>query len=64
MKVDGQSQDWGATQWAAAVDYSLSKRTMLQAGYGQVKEDKGAQAALGWAEDKASITWVMLKHNF
>ncbi|NWK78589.1 porin [Aquitalea sp. LB_tupeE] len=63
-KVDGQSQDWGATQWAAALDYSLSKRTMVEAGYGQVKENKGAQSALGWAQDKASITWVMLKHNF
>ncbi|WP_199102224.1 porin [Aquitalea sp. ASV11] len=64
VKVDGQSQDWGATQWAAALDYSLSKRTMVEAGYGQVKEDKGAQTAMGWAQDKATITWVMLKHNF
>ncbi|WP_293765038.1 porin [uncultured Aquitalea sp.] len=64
VKVDGNSQDWGATQWAAALDYTVSKRTMVEAGYGQVKEDKGAQAALGWAENKASITWIMLKHNF
>jgi predicted 3-demethylubiquinone-9 3-methyltransferase (glyoxalase superfamily) len=37
---------------------------MVEAGYGQVKEDKGAQTAMGWAKDKATITWVMLKHNF
>ncbi|PXX43421.1 porin [Aquitalea magnusonii] len=64
VKVDGQSQDWGASQWAAALDYTLSKRTMVEAGYGQVKEDKGAQTAQGWAQDKATITWLMLKHNF
>lgn len=37
---------------------------MVEAGYGQVKEDKGAQTAQGWAQDKATITWLMLKHNF
>jgi len=64
VKVDGQSQDWGASQWAAAVDYSLSKRTMVQAGYGQVKENDGAASALGMSDAKTTLTWLMLKHNF
>lgn len=64
VKVDGMDQDWGASQWAAAVDYTLSKSTMLEAGYGQIKENQGAASALGLSDAKSTLTWLMMKHNF
>lgn len=63
-KVDGQTKDWGATQWAGAVDYTVTKRTMLEAGYGRVTQNAGAAQVLGWSDRTASITWLMMKHNF
>ena len=64
VKVDGQSLDWGADQYAAAVDYKLSKRSLLEAGYGHLKEKQGAQNALGWSNGGASISWLMMRHDF
>lgn len=64
VKVDGQSLNWGASQLAAAVDYQLSKRSVLEAGYGRVKEKRGAQRALGWDKNTANITWLMMRHDF
>ncbi|MGC0151264.1 porin [Chromobacterium vaccinii] len=63
-KVDGVRYSLGATQWAAALDYTVSKRTLLQAGYGQVKENRDAQFANGHAKDTSSTIWAMMKHNF
>lgn len=62
--VDGSVKDWGAKQWAVGLDYSVSKRTMLQAAYGQVINNQGAQTALGHADKKSSLLFLMMKHNF
>ncbi|WP_047239118.1 porin, partial [Chromobacterium subtsugae] len=63
-KIDGVRYALGATQWAAALDYTVSKRTLLEAGYGQVKENKDAQAIRNRAQDTSSVVWAMVKHNF
>ncbi|SME98875.1 porin [Pseudogulbenkiania subflava] len=63
-KVNGNTQDWGAKQWALGLDYNLGKHTLLQASYGVIKEDKGAQTVLGHADDKSSVFTLMAKHNF
>ncbi|KUM03906.1 porin [Chromobacterium subtsugae] len=63
-KVDGVRYSLGATQWAAALDYTVSKRTLLQAGYGQVKENRDAQTINGHAQSTSSTVWAMMKHNF
>lgn len=62
--VDSSVQDWGAKQWAVGLDYTVSKRTMLEGGYGQITNNKGAQTALGQTETKSSLLFLMLKHNF
>ncbi|OWY38664.1 hypothetical protein CEK28_11235 [Xenophilus sp. AP218F] len=63
-KINGVRYQLGATQYAAAVDYTVSKRTMLQAGYGQVKENADMVKALGRTNDTSSTYWAMVKHNF
>jgi predicted porin len=62
--VDGTTQDWGAKQWALGVDYTVSKHTMLEAGYGEVKNNQGAATALGQTDTKSNVTYLMLKTNF
>ncbi|XLM21806.1 porin, partial [Chromobacterium piscinae] len=39
-KIDGARYSLGASQWAAAVDYTLSKNTLVQVGYGELKDNK------------------------
>ncbi|AXE36553.1 porin [Chromobacterium phragmitis] len=63
-KVDGTRYTLGASQWALGLDYTLSKSTLLEAGYGQVKENRDAQTINGHAKDTSSIYWAMIKHNF
>ncbi|KJH68683.1 porin [Chromobacterium violaceum] len=63
-KVDGVRYSLGATQWAIGLDYTLSKRTLLEAGYGQVKENLDAQTINKHAKDTSSTIWAMMKHNF
>lgn len=63
-KIDGTRYDLGATQVAAAVDYTISKQTMVQVGYGQVKQDSDAQALQGHEKSKSSTYWGMIKHSF
>jgi predicted porin len=62
--VDGNAMDWGAQQCALGLDYTISKHTMFEAGYGQIKENKGAQTAQGHADDTMNTTYLMMKHNF
>ncbi|UTH73004.1 porin [Chromobacterium sp. IIBBL 290-4] len=63
-KIDGVRYDLGAKQWAAALDYTVSKRTLVQVGYGQLKENKDAQAIAKHSQDTSSLAWAMMKHNF
>ncbi|MBP4050277.1 porin [Chromobacterium violaceum] len=63
-KIDGVRYSLGASQWAAALDYTLSKRTMVQVGYGELKENKDAQTINQHAKDTSSLAWAMMKHNF
>lgn len=64
VRMDGQSLNWSANQWAAGVEYKLSKRTRLSAGYGQVRQNAGGQSALAWAESTASTGWLMMRTDF
>ncbi|WP_159879404.1 MULTISPECIES: porin [Aquitalea] len=64
VRMDGQSLNWSANQWAAGVEYSMSKRTRLNAGYGQVRQNAGGQSALAWAESTASTGWLMMRTDF
>ena len=56
--MDGQHLNWSANQWAAGVEYTLSKRSLLQAGYGAVRQNAGGQSALAWSKSSASTAWV------
>jgi hypothetical protein len=37
---------------------------MLEAGYGEVKNNQGAATALGQTDTKSNVTYLMLKTNF
>ncbi|MCD4484389.1 porin [Chromobacterium vaccinii] len=63
-KVDGIRYSTGATQWALGLDYTVSKRTLLEAGYGQIKENHDAQTLKQLSKDTSSVYWAMIKHNF
>lgn len=64
VRMDGQSLNWSANQWAAGVEYTVSKRTRLSAGYGQVRQNAGGQSALAWADSTASTGWMMMRTDF
>lgn len=64
VKVDGQSLNWGANQWAIGTEYYLSKTSWLQAGYGQVRQNAGGQRALGLEQPDANTSWLMLRKEF
>ncbi|PRP71280.1 hypothetical protein BUE93_07370 [Chromobacterium amazonense] len=63
-KIDGTRYSLGASQWAAAVDYTLSKNTLVQVGYGERKDNKDAQTVNKLAQEKSTLAWAMMKHNF
>ena len=62
--MDGQHLNWSANQWAAGVEYTLSKRSLLQAGYGAVRQNAGGQSALAWSKSSASTAWMMMRTDF
>lgn len=62
--MDGQHLNWSANQWAAGVEYTLSKRSLLQAGYGAVRQNAGGQNALAWSKSSASTGWMMMRTDF
>ncbi|MBV8680799.1 MAG: porin, partial [Aquitalea sp.] len=64
VDMDGKRMNWAANQWALGTEYALSKRSLLQAGYGQVRQNAGAQSALAWAQPSASAGWLMLRKDF
>ncbi|QEL54679.1 porin [Chromobacterium paludis] len=63
-KVDGVRYSLGGSQWAAALDYTMSKHTLVQVGYGERKDSKDAQTINGLSQEKSTLAWAMVKHNF
>ncbi|OHX14461.1 hypothetical protein BI347_13820 [Chromobacterium sphagni] len=63
-KIDGTRYSLGASQWAAALDYTLSKNTLVQVGYGERKDNKDAQTVYKFSQEKSTLAWAMMKHNF
>lgn len=61
---NGQDLDAGAKQWAAAVEYAVSKRTTVQASYGKVTHNEGARAIQGLVNNTESASQIVLKHLF
>ncbi|POZ60556.1 porin [Chromobacterium alticapitis] len=63
-KVDGVRYSLGGNQWAAALDYTMSKNTMVEVGYGERKDNKDARTINNFAQEKSTLAWAMMKHNF
>ncbi|QOZ83350.1 porin [Chromobacterium sp. Rain0013] len=65
MKIDGVKQDdSGYKQYLLGVDYSLSKRTVIGAQYGEIKADSAYLKSNGQSTDKIKAFGLNVVHKF
>jgi len=65
MKVDGvKLDDSGYKQFLLGVDYSLSKRTVVGAQYGEIKADSAFLKSNGQSTDKIKAFGLNVVHKF
>jgi predicted porin len=62
--VDGISVNTGARDISVALDYTLSKETFFEGGYGQVTENAGIQALNRDASSKLKESYITMIHDF
>jgi len=64
VTVDGHELSSSSSEESFELDYSLSKRTTIVAGYAQLVESDGLQALQGDQTNKSDMTYVALLHSF
>ncbi|WP_114152306.1 porin [Chromobacterium haemolyticum] len=65
MKIDGvKKDDSGYKQYLLGVDYSLSKRTVIGAQYGEIKADSAYLKSNGQSTDKIKAFGLNVVHKF
>jgi predicted porin len=62
--VDGVTLNTGAREASFELDYSLSKRTILLAGYAEILESAGLQALQGDSSDVNRLIYTGMVHHF